>query len=95
MTAVALTGIRVADRRVPRGYPCTARDAVPGARPCGVTPAFPWRRTCPAGHDREVRLCPVHATMMLAAPGCCAECLDNGGQVPALIEPVLGRMTPA
>jgi hypothetical protein len=86
--------VRVADQRVPRGRPCAARDVTPGAPLCGATPAFPWRRTCPAGHDREVRLCQVHATIMLAAPGCCAECLDNGGLQPAVLEPLLERMEP-
>lgn len=81
-------GIRAADHRVPRAWPCCARNLPPlPPAPCGATPTRPYRRTCPQGHDSRVHLCGPHAMILLAVPCCCGPCADRGGVTEATFTP--------
>lgn len=62
-------------------YPCGA--IVAPKIECGATPASLYLRVCGVvGHEREVWLCPIHATMAVCGGAICQECAKAGGIMP-------------
>jgi hypothetical protein len=78
----------VPDLAEPRMAPCQATGIGTGAICCGATPASLWRRWCFNGHEREVRLCGVHAKMITAGMARCDDCARRGVICAATLAPV-------
>jgi hypothetical protein len=74
----------IPDLRVYRAYPCGAIVDVDVE--CGATPASMYQRACGVvGHDRNIWLCPVHATLAICGGAICQECAKAGGVMPVIL----------
>jgi hypothetical protein len=74
----------IPDLKVFRAYPCGAIVA-PDVE-CGATPASLYQRFCGVtGHDRDIWLCPVHATLAICGGAICQECAKAGGVIPVVL----------
>jgi hypothetical protein len=85
---VLTSGLAAPSMNVARAHPCEAGGIGPHASLCGATPASVWRRRCGNGHERDVRLCGQHASLISQTPQACRDCLDRGVACVAVILPV-------
>jgi hypothetical protein len=82
--AVHLLSPYIPTLNVPRAYPCGALTS-PEVE-CGATPASLYLRACgTVGHEEQIWLCIIHATMAACGGAICKACARRGGVSPVIL----------